>query len=315
MGGERPRHSSYTAEVGDLDLNDVAVFVRVVQTGSFSAAARSLHIAKSSVSRCVARLEERLEARLLQRTPRATVPTEAGQAYFEQVGGALTAILDASEAATSRRVPRGTVRITAPPGVGSEALPELVTRFIARYDEVAVEVDLSASVPNPVEGGFDLAIRGGPQPDSSLVVRKLRDIALRLYAAPGYLSQAGSPECPEDLAAHDCVLFRGRQGRCRWRLTGPEGEVEVIVRGRLGSNGLPFVRRAAIAGAGIALLPEPTGDSAVRRGLLSPVLPDYALTTSPLYLVYPSARHVPLRVRLFRDFLLEHFPSEVDVEA
>ncbi|MEM9459102.1 MAG: LysR family transcriptional regulator [Myxococcota bacterium] len=300
--------------MSELDLNDVSVFVRVVQTGSFSAAARSLHMAKSSVSRCVARLEERLETRLLQRTPRATVPTDAGQAYFEQVGGALTAILDASEAATSRRVPRGTVRITAPPGVGSEALPELVTRFVARYDEVAVEVDLSASAPNPVESGFDLAIRGGPQPDSSLVVRKLRNIPLRLYAAPGYLSRAGSPGRPEDLATHDCVLFRGRQGRCCWRLTGPDGDVEVIVRGRLGSNGLPFVRRAAIAGAGIALLPEPTGESAVRRDLLAPVLPDYALTASPLYLIYPSARHVPLRVRLFRDFLLEHFPSEVDAE-
>lgn len=301
--------------MSDLDLNDVAVFVRVVQTGSFSAAARSLHMAKSSVSRCVARLEERLESRLLQRTPRATVPTDAGQAYFEQVCGSLTTIQDASEAATSRQVPRGTVRITAPPGVGSEALPELVTRFVAQYQEVTVEVDLSASEPNPVDGGFDLAIRGGPQPDSSLVVRKLRNIAFRLYAAPSYLSSAGEPGHPGELATRDCVLFRGRQGRCRWTLTGPDGDVEVMVRGRLGSNGLPFVRRAAIAGAGIALLPEPTGVVEVRSGLLSPVLPEYAFTTSPLYLIYPSARHVPLRVRLFQEFLLEHFPSDEGARA
>lgn len=300
--------------MAELDLNDVVVFARVVDTGSFSAAARSLNMAKSSVSRCVSRLEARLGTRLLQRTSRATVLTDAGSQYFEQVSAALTTLLDASAAATEQTTPRGTVRITTPPGVGSEALPALIARFVAEYPEVEVEVDLSTASENPVDGGFDLAIRGGPQPDSSLVMRKLRDTTFRLYAAPTYLEHAGTPKTPADLAEHDCLLFLGRQGRAKWPLIGPEGLTEVEVRGRINSNGLVFLRRAAIAGAGIALLPEVPGKYATQKNLLTHILEDHALVNNPLYLVYPSALHVPLRVRLFREFLLDHFPTQDDID-
>ena len=149
----------------NIDLDDVAVFVRVVEARGFSAAARALRVPKSSVSRRVARLESKLGIRLLHRTTRSLTLTEAGRTYHDRVSVALAAMVDAASAAVeAREVPRGTVRISAPPDVGAEVLPEIVADFVSRYREVRVDVELAADSPNLVEGGYDPALRGGRSP-------------------------------------------------------------------------------------------------------------------------------------------------------
>ncbi|MBM7773930.1 DNA-binding transcriptional LysR family regulator [Actinokineospora baliensis] len=284
------------------ELGDVAVFVQVVATGSFSAAARVLWMPKSSVSRRVARLENRLGVRLLHRTTRSLALTEAGRAYHARVSVALAELDSAAGAASdSREAPRGVVRLVARPDVGAEVLPELVAAFLARYPEVRVEATLSASA-DLVEGGFDLALRAGAGGRGST---RLQDTRFRLFASPVYLARKGIPQRTADLAAHQCVRFGDVE---QWVLHGPRGEVTVDVVGQLAADDLSFVRRAAVAGAGIALLPEPAVAPSVRTGLLTPVLPDHHAEGQPLHLVVPSNRHLPSRVAVLRDFLVANFP-------
>ena len=294
----------------DSNLNDIRLFVQVVESGSFSVAARSLCMAKSSVSRGIARLEEHMDTQLLQRTTRVTMPTDAGMRYYDLVAPALSALDQAHEAIASPEEPQGVIRLVAPPGVGSEALPRLVALFVRRHPKVSVEVNLSAQDQPLVAGRFDLAIRGGVQPDSSLTVRKLGESVFRLYASAEYLAQAGTPGHIDQLRTHHCVVFRPERAMDVWSLQkdAPSSPVHhVRVTGQISSNELVVVRRCAIAGAGIALLPEIPASLAVRQNLLVPVLPQYAMRSSPLFVVYPSTDHLPRRVRLFCDFLVESF--------
>ncbi|GLZ37129.1 LysR family transcriptional regulator [Actinokineospora sp. NBRC 105648] len=295
--------------MGEIDLGDVAVFARVVDAGGFSAAATALRAPKSSVSRRVARLESALGTRLLHRTTRSVTLTEAGRAYYARVSNALAEMSEAAAAALdAREEPRGTIRMTAPPDVGAEILPGLIAGFVARHPHVRVEVDFVAETPSLVHGGYDLGLHGG-RPDPSLAATKLQDTAFRLYAAETYLARAGVPHRAEDLAGHACVLFRVKDGTTRLNLRHRDGDINVEVSGPIAANDLSFVRRAAIAGAGIALIPALVGARSVANGRLVAVLPDYHATGIPLNLVYPSTRHVPLHVRALRDHLLTHFPQ------
>ncbi len=297
-----------------VELKDVRIFVRVADLGGFAAAARSLRIAKSSVSRAIARLEAALDTQLLQRTPRNLLLTDAGQQYYDRVAAAIATINDASTQAAARDTPQGIIRLSAPPGVGTEALPQIIARFIERHPAVSIDVTLSSSQADLTEGGFDLAVRGGPQPDSALLMCKLLDTSFKLYAAPDYLQRAGAPQHPTDLPDHQCVLFRAPRGHTTWALRGPAGVFDVQVTGKVSSDGLAFVRRAAIAGLGIALLPEVPGQMAVESGWLAPVLPDYSTAADPLFVVYPAARHLPLRVKLFRQHLIDAFAAPHDLQ-
>ncbi len=284
------------------ELGDVAIFVRVVEAGSFSAAARALWMPKSSVSRRVARLENRLGVRLLHRTTRSLALTDAGRAYHARVSVALAELDSAAGAATdSREAPRGVVRLAAPPDVGAEVLPDLMAAFLARYPEVRVEVSLSSQT-DLVEGGFDLALRGGAGGQGST---QLQDARFRLFASPVYLARRGTPQRPTDLTTHLCLRFGDTD---RWLLHGSRGEISVDITGPLSADDMSFIRRAAIAGAGIALLPVPSVAPSVRSGLLAPVLPDHHAKGRPLHLIVPSNRHLPLRVAVLRDFLVANFP-------
>lgn len=298
----------------DLNLNDVLVFVRVAETGSFSAAAAALRTGKSTVSRAIARLEAALATQLLQRDARATVLTEAGEHYLAHVAKPLADVLDASTQIQSDQAIRGLVRVSAPSSVGAEVLPRMFTQFAARHPEVEISLFLGNDADTSASR-FDLMIRGGPQPDSAMVMRKLRDTSFRLFASPAYLLRAGMPTTPEALSEHECLLFNAHGSTARWHLQGPKGAVEIVVGGRLRSDGLSFLRRAAIEGAGIALIPGIAALHAVREGLLRPVLPEYQTESSPLLLVFPSQRHVPVHVRTLAEFLLASFPSEEQLDG
>ncbi|TCO61041.1 LysR family transcriptional regulator [Actinocrispum wychmicini] len=298
--------------VPDLQLDDVAVFVRVVDTGGFTAAADTLHLPKSTVSRRVARLERRLGTRLLNRTTRAVTPTEAGRSFYARASAALAELHDAASAAfDEREIPRGTVRLGAPPDVGAEVLPALLARFVEQHPQVRVEVTFFVDPPDLVEHGLDVGLQVGPPHQPALVAVQLQDMGFGLFAAPSYLEREGAPGSVAELADRACVVFRPDRGRGRWRLYRVDDHasaVDVVVRGPLAANDITFVRRAAIAGAGVALLPRLVGEIAVQEGQLCPVLPEYRTDGQPLYLVSPASPHVPLKVRALRDFLLGHFP-------
>lgn len=302
-----------------IDLNQVALFVRVVETESFTRAAEALGLPKSSVSRAVSRLEEHLGVRLLQRTTRRLNLTDAGRAYFEEAQRALSGLADAASAAVDAgKEPRGVVRVTAPVDIGVILLTDIVARFVAKYPLIHIELHLSSNIVDLVAEGIDLAVRPGRLSDSNLVARRVGCADLGLFAAPEYLARKGTPKKLDELAAHDCVLFRGRDGRAQWKLEGPSGERKVEVRGPLSVDDMLSVRQAVEAGIGIGLLPTfvaNVDEHSCRGTPLTRVLSDFALRGGALNVVTASSRYQPARVVLFREFLLEQLNSCSRVES
>jgi DNA-binding transcriptional LysR family regulator len=288
-----------------MDYNDIPVFIRVVETTSFTRAAEALGVQKSSVSRSIVRLERELGVRLLQRTTRQLGLTDAGQTFYERVRGALSGF---DEAATTVRElgsdPRGTIRMTAPPNACEFGLAEAVASFTRQYPSVVIELEASPRTVDLVGEGFDIALRAGRLADSSLIAKKVGTTDLVLFASPAYLKQRGKPRSPRDLAEHDCILARGRGGHASWVLVAGDREETVDVRGSVHSDEFAFALRAAIAGAGIATLPPQIGRDPYLRGELEVALDGYHMAGRDLHVVLPSSAFVPARVMLFRDHLV-----------
>jgi DNA-binding transcriptional LysR family regulator len=291
-----------------MDLNRIAVFARVVEAGSFTAAAQALGVRKSSVSRSVAALEAELGIRLLQRTTRRLSLTDAGRAYHARTRDALEGLEEARKAVSSLGAEaRGLVRLTAPTGYTS-ALAPVIAAFLRDHPGVRVEVSLTARFVDLVKEGFDLAIRGGPLVDSSLLARKIADTEHRLFASPAYLAAAGRPRRLADLARHECLLYRSPGGTARWRLVGPRGEEEVVVHGKVETDEYALAVAMVEAGHGIALGPDALFTDALAAGRLERVLPAYVRGSAPVNVVWPSRRFEPAAVMLLREALVEALP-------
>jgi DNA-binding transcriptional LysR family regulator len=288
-----------------LDLNLLATFARVVELGSFTAAAKLLGVPKSSVSRAVARLEDSLGARLLQRTTRKLGLTEAGARYLAEVRGPLTLLAEATAALSEGvRVPRGLVRLSLPPEIGEGSLMPMLVDFVRAHPGIQIDLVVTNRRVSLVEEGIDLAIRAGKLDDSTLVARRVSPSEMWLFAAPDYLARRGRPRKLSDLREHDCINYRGAAGIFPWRLQGPRGVEEVAVNGPITADDFGAVRRLAIAGLGIALMPDTPLKSDLAGGRLVRVLPGYALRGPAVYVVSPPLRHVPARVSLLRDHLV-----------
>ncbi len=284
----------------------MAVFLRVVELQSFTAAAEALGLPKSSVSRSVAHLEESLGVQLLQRTTRAVQLTEAGRAYFEEASRALATLEEAHQRLSQLDArPQGAVRITSPVDLGAVVLAPLAARFARRTPGITLEFILTSRLVNLVEEGVDLAVRAGTLRDSSLISRRVNGLQPWLVASPGYLDARGTPTTVEQLAEHDCVLFRPRRGHAEWALTGPGGVTRVTVRGPVAGDDFFFLREAVLAGAGIGLLPALQCEQDLARGRLVRVLSAYTGPAAPLHIVWPASRHVPRRVVLVREWLVK----------
>jgi DNA-binding transcriptional LysR family regulator len=294
-----------------MDLNEIVVFARVVETRSFTAAAQQLGLPKSTVSRKIAQLEERLAARLIQRTTRKLSLTEIGQAYYERCARIVTDIAIAEQLVTDMQsTPRGLLKITAPVDLGAFRLGEITAAFCAEHPDIYVHLDLSDRVADLVEEGLDLAIRFGPLGESSLVARRLSHVSMALYAAPSYLARRPGPVEPDDLSDHDLLAFVPLPRFGTWTLTGPDGQsVELSPTARMTSNNLLAIREAAIAGAGIALLPSFVVNCPA-TGPLTTVLPGWRAPSSELFAVYPSTRNLSPKVRAYLDFVVEHLRLE-----
>ena len=290
-----------------IDLNDVSTFVHVADGGGFTAAAKALGVPKSTVSRALVRLERKLGVRLVQRTSRSLALTDAGKAYYERVRGAVASVSDATaDVVDMGAEPRGTIRITAPGDLGQALVAGVVAAFSKQYPQVVFEVSLTSRVVDLVAEGFDLGVRASPLRDSSLVVRKLGEASLGLFASPEYLERRGTPTRVADLATHEFVTFSSMSLGSTLPLHGPDGEEKVEVHGSIASDDLGFVRRVVSAGAGIGLVPLFFSDCEAQDELagLRRVLPQWTLRGAGVSIVAPSARQEPRRVKLFREALV-----------
>jgi DNA-binding transcriptional LysR family regulator len=288
-----------------MDLNEIVVFARVVETRSFTAAAQQLGLPKSTVSRKVAQLEERLGVRLLQRTTRKLNLTEVGTAYYERCARIVSDIASAEQVVTEMQTaPRGLLRVTAPVDFGASYLGPLVAEFVRQYPEITVDVDVADRVVDLIEDAVDLGIRFGPLSESSLVARKLGVVRMRLCASEAYVARRGAPKHPSELAEHDLVAFVPSPRLQTWSLRGPEGTLEISPRAKIVSNSVKVVHDAVAAGAGISIVPEFVFAAEEVAGTMVAILPGWTMQEADLFAVYPSTRNLSPKVRAFLEFLV-----------
>jgi DNA-binding transcriptional LysR family regulator len=285
-----------------MDLNEIAVFTRVVQAGSFTAAARALGMPKSTVSRKVAELEERLDARLLQRTTRKLSLTDAGRTYFDY-GVRIVNELEAAESAVGslQDKPRGHLRVTAL--LNAAWLGDIVADYMQRYPEVQVELLCTGRQVDLIEERFDLGIRAGVLADSSLVARSLGSVAWFLVATPGYFKKRRRPRTPSELDQHECLLFGVGSPTVTVRLHSGDQAVQVPLAARLLVSDMDILHAAASAGIGIALIPAFRCLDDLRAGRFERVLREWSAPATPVHAVYPTARHMSAKVKSFVEHL------------
>ena len=285
-------------------------FVAVVNAGSFARAAERLGLSRAMVSKHVQLLEDRLGARLLQRTTRRLSLTEAGRGFHGRAER-LLADLDEAEAAVASEstAPRGTLRISAPVSFGAGWVAPALARFLAAHEGLAADLVLNDRVVDLVEEGFDLAIRIGRLPDSSLIARRLAPCRVTLVAAPAYLAARERPRAPADLAGHNCLGYAYQSTGDTWRFvpSGGGAAVAVRVRGSLDANNGEALAAAAREGIGIALLPTFLVGEDIRRGRLTCLLDGWEPETLGVHAIYPQSRHLSAKVRGFVDFLAARF--------
>lgn len=291
------------------DLTAQATFAQVVEAASFSAAARTLGLSKSAVSKQVGRLEARLGVQLLHRTTRRLSLTEAGAVFYEGCQRMLAEAEAAERAVTHlAAAPRGHLRLNAPMSFGVLHLSPHLPDLLRRCPELTLDLALNDRLVDLVEEGYDLAIRIGRLPDSSLIARRLAPSRTVLCAAPAYLEAHGIPDRPRDLKRHACLLYSYQADGEAWRLTGPEGAERVAIAGRFRVNNGDALRQVALGGLGIARLPTFIVGDDLRAGRLQRILPDWEIAAeAAVHAVYPATRNLSPKVRAAIDFLAERF--------
>jgi DNA-binding transcriptional LysR family regulator len=285
-----------------MDLNDIVVFTKVVETRSFTGAADQLGLPKSTVSRKLAQLEERLGVRLVQRTTRKLALTDIGQAYYERCARIVADVAAAEQLVTDMQAtPRGRVRVTAPIDISTRYLGGIVAGFVAANPDVTVELEASDRIVDLIEDGFDVAVRFGALPESTLIARRLCKIESLLVATPAYLARRGTPATVEELDEHDRVLFTPNARVQSWTLVHGEATYEFGRPARFGSNNVGAVRGAVLAGAGISVLAEFMVADDIAAGRLVPLLPRWRTRPIDVHAVYPALQNLPPRISLFLD--------------
>jgi DNA-binding transcriptional LysR family regulator len=289
------------------DLGEILAFTRVVQRGGFSAAARDLGMPKSTVSRKVSELEGRVGARLLQRTTRRVSLTDVGRVYYDHCVRIVAELEEAQRAvAETQATPTGPLRVTAP--LTFSIVGPVLAEYLRLYPSVDVELVCTDRRVDLIEERFDLAIRAGQTPDSTLVARKLGALRRRLLASPALMKRLGRLREPEELSRHPVLAFLP-EGSI-WRLRSAARSVEVTVRPRLVANDFETLLEAARAGAGIALVPELSCDADVRAKRLVEVLPEWSAGETPVFALYPSNRHLAPKVTAMVELLRKKLFAE-----
>lgn len=287
-------------------LEAMRVFARIVELGSFTKAAEALGISRTMATVHVARLEERLAVRLLNRTTRRLSVTEAGHAYHERCIALLAEIdeLESSLAAMAEQ-PRGVLRVTAPVSFGAQELAPALALYLERHPFVRLDVSLQDRTVDLVEEGFDVALRIARRVDPGLVARRLATTRSVICASPAWVARHGAPRTPADLAAHECLGYA--YSGPTWSFEGPRGREEHRIRGETRANNGELLKVLALHGHGIALLPSFLVHRELAARTLVELLPEYRAPTLGVHAVFPTRRHLAPKVRSFVDFLVQHF--------
>lgn len=287
-------------------------FVATVGANGFAAAARALDVPRSKVSKQIQALEEAIGVQLLQRTTRSLHLTEAGAEYYDACRDVIASLDEAEQRArTGMGEIRGVLRVNAPMSFGLSRLGPLIPRFNELHPNVELQVVLSDQQVDPVKGGFDVTIRIASLPDSSMIARSLAPAPRIMVASPEYLAREGTPQTPKDLAHHKCLSYGYLQSGVSLQLCNGKETQRVTVSGPLHANNGDILAQAAVAGMGVALLPNFIVERAVADGRLVPVLCDWEAPAITVNAVYPSSRRVPMKTRAFIDFLV----AELSVES
>jgi DNA-binding transcriptional LysR family regulator len=285
-------------------ISDLEIFARVARTGNMSAAGREMGLSPAVVSKRVSQLEERLGARLFQRTTRQLTLTETGAGYFKRVVDILSLCEEAEDFVSRRNTkPRGLLKISIPTTFSRLHIAPYLGKFLATYPDIELDAHLTDRFVDIIREGFDLAIRIGELEDSSLVARKIAADNRVLCAAPAYLEKYGTPTSLADLALHNC-LSAGAQDV--WRLEGPQGQEQVRTNGNVRSNSGELIREALLAGLGLGLRSTWDIGRELKRGELKIVLPEYRGSSNvAIFAVYPCREFMPAKVNVFIEFLAE----------
>ncbi|ACA95536.1 MULTISPECIES: LysR family transcriptional regulator [Burkholderia cepacia complex] len=295
------------------DFEGLAMFAKVAEHGSFAAAARATGVSVATVSRGVARLEDRLGARLFNRTSRQLSLTEFGRTISEKAGEIYRQAEEAESSAREMSVqPRGLVRLAVPMSFGLRWVAPLLPGFFRAYPEVSIDLHLSDASVDLIADGFDAALRIAALPDSSLVARRLCAVTQFVVAAPQYLRREGRPTHPRELADRPCLPYAYRARSAVWRFTNDAGDEEsVMPTGPLRVTNADALLPTLLDGLAIAELPEFIAGEYLADGRLEAILPDWSLTTGGLYFVTPSARARPAKVTALSDYFAEHLGNPV----
>lgn len=303
-----------------MELENLAIFVDVMNKGSFTAVARDRDVVPSTISRAISNLEDELGIRLLNRTTRRIKPTEAGQAYFQRV----EAIIDELEQAKDVTVdlgknPTGELRLTASMTFGNLSIVPLLPEFMAAYPRLNVYFDLSDSVLDLVDEGIDVAIRFGKLHDTSLVATRLADLEFVTVASPAYLQQHGTPKQPTDLETHQCILFPMPGFNTRWLFRDASGKITTVkTHGRLQLTNALALKQSALDHMGVTMLSKWSAWKEIQEGTLVQLFKDHDSAMidfdSAIWLVYPSRKYLPLKVRVFIDFMKNKFRNGMQCE-
>lgn len=282
-----------------MDLNEIAVFVKVVEMGSFSRAARQLGMPNSTVSAKVSALEKRLGVILIRRTTRKLFVTEAGQAFFERCGQGLERLKEAEdEISINQKDPQGRLRITAPISLGAVVLPTIMSEFRKKYPKVALDIELTDRSVDLISEGFDLAVRAGHLKDSGLKAKKLGTVYFAPFASPQYLKSFGTPRSPKDLRDHSCLRFTAIQDPV-WRLVNGKQSIAVSIQPMIQANELNLIRALTVSGQGIALLPTFLCVQDLQQQKLIRILPEWRTASNPVHFVFPDQKFAPPKIAAF----------------
>lgn len=293
------------------NFSAIPVFIAVVECGSFSAAGQKLGTSKSAVSKRINQLEHNLGVRLLHRTTRRLSLTEAGEHYYDYVRKAYVAACEGEDAITQwQGKPKGVLRVSVPMSFGRLHIAPLVSTFLAEYPDIQLTMTMDDKMVDLVEGGFDIAIRIGDLPDSSLVARRIAPCRSVVCASPEYVERHGKPKIPQDLQQHNCLVYSYFRGGSEWHFSGRNGTVKVLPKGNYQVNNSAAIREALITGLGVCQMPTFIVGPDLASGKLVSLLEDYPLPLHAIYAVFPERKHLPAKVRVFLDFLIKHLGEE-----
>ncbi len=289
-------------------FDGMRVFAKVVEAGSFSGAARRLGISNALASKYIGQLENRLKARLLNRTTRKVSPTEVGRAYYDRCVDILERIGELEDAVQLQMgTPRGHLRIAGPRIIGEEVLADCVNDFLTKHDQITVDLVLEERLVDIVSEGFDLAVRIGKLEDSSLIARRIASYRYVLCASPAYLEKAGEPTQPKDLTTHICIINSVISRSNQWEFLIAGKRTSITVKPRARVNAARPIRNMVAAGHGIGLCLLPIVEADIAAGRMVRILQDFEAYDRSVYVIYPHSRHLAAKVRAFVDHAVDWF--------